>query len=119
MYVCVYLSLSLSLSLSLYIYIYTYEVPADVPDNTTAYVLFTSGSTGKPKGCMVLYIYIYIHTYIHTYIRIHVNLSLSIYLYIYIYTHTYVGAAQGILQVRQGGGQELRPHRGLSSSSVG
>jgi len=29
------------------------KVPADVPDNTTAYVLFTSGSTGKPKGCMV------------------------------------------------------------------
>lgn len=25
----------------------------EVPDHSTAYVLFTSGSTGKPKGCMV------------------------------------------------------------------
>ncbi|CAE8684681.1 unnamed protein product [Polarella glacialis] len=28
-------------------------VPKEVPDNSTAYVLFTSGSTGKPKGVMV------------------------------------------------------------------
>eukprot|EP00931_Biecheleriopsis_adriatica_P031383 TRINITY_DN18408_c0_g1_i2.p1 TRINITY_DN18408_c0_g1~~TRINITY_DN18408_c0_g1_i2.p1 ORF type:complete len:1482 (+),score=319.04 TRINITY_DN18408_c0_g1_i2:56-4501(+) len=28
-------------------------IPDQVPDDSTAYVLFTSGSTGKPKGCMV------------------------------------------------------------------